>query len=98
MNSTKRKALDAMATGAPLYIYVEPSPHRIGDCRGWPMPGSGTILSDDGPMAVSSRIVAAIENLGTTWCAEYKALVLTETARLRVRGWYAMPEDVWLPD
>jgi hypothetical protein len=96
MNAAKRRALDAMATGAPLYVYVEPSPHRVGGVR-YPVVGSGVILADDGPCAVSARIVSAIENLGTRWCPEYRALVLTETAALQVRGWYRMPDDTWLP-
>ncbi len=87
-----------MATGAPLYIYVEPSPNRIGDCRRFPSVGSGTILADEGPLAVSPRIVAAIKNLGTRWCQKHRAVVLTDEARLQVRGWYAVPEDTWLPE
>jgi len=96
MNAAKRKALNAMATGAPLYVYVEPSPYRLFS-RG-PKVGSGTILSDEGPMAVSERIVTAIENLGIRWCHKHKALVMTEEAKLRARGWYAAPEDTWLPN
>lgn len=96
MNAAKRKAIDAMVAGAPLYVYVEASPHRLFS-RG-PKVGSGTILSEEGPMAVSARIVAAIENLGTRWCPVYKAILMTEEAKLRVRGWYAMPKDTWLPN
>ena len=50
MNAAKRKALDAMATGAPLYIYVEPEQFNLlydglvpGGC--YPTPGSGVIVS-----------------------------------------------------
>lgn len=79
----------------PLYVYVEPSPYRLFT---GPKVGSGMILSDEGPMAVSARIVAAIENLGTTWSREHRAMVMTERAKLRVRGWYEVPEDTWLPN
>src|SRR5258708_1945238 len=96
MNAAKRKALAAMAAGAPLYVYVEPSPYRL--YQGGPNVGSGTILSDEGPLSVSTRIVAAIENLGTRWCPLHAALVLTESASLRARGRYKVPDDIWLPN
>jgi hypothetical protein len=95
MNATKHKALEAMASGGLLYVYVEPKGLNISGKR-YPAVGSGVIVYD-GKTPVSARIVTAINNLGTRWCAEVKALVMTEDAKLQVRGWYKMPDDIWLP-
>jgi hypothetical protein len=97
MNTAKRKDLRPRAGELPGFVHAEGLAGLVDDATGLEA-GSGTILSDDGPMAVSSRIVNAITDLGAEWCPMSKALMLTEDAKLRVRGWYAMPEDCWLPD
>ncbi|MHC2016274.1 hypothetical protein [Methylobacterium sp. CM6247] len=97
LNDKERGAIEDMANGGLLYVYVDGDGGTEGSPSqpDWPMPGSGAIVYDGPPVRITRRLVRRIQRLGTDWCTRTLAEVLTDEGKVKARA-LLDKRDVWI--